>query len=91
MRPIKHPQLEQFLGDHGPGLHHVAFAMSDIAGRIDELKNKGVFASTPFVAPTGRKIAYFDFEKSNLGLLKSCHHGDHLAEIGEKTVSGTLR
>lgn len=91
MRPINHPQLMRFLEEHGPGLHHVAFAMGDISKGIDELRSKGVFAGTPFVAPTGWKIAYFDFEKSSLDLLQSCHHGDHLAETGEKTVSGTSR
>ena len=27
LRPINHPALAQFLEDHGPGLHHVAFAL----------------------------------------------------------------
>ena len=80
LRPIDHPALEQFLEDHGPGLHHVAFAMKDLPARIEELRDKGVFASEPFVAPTGWKIAYFDLDKSGLDLFQSCYHGDHLAE-----------
>ena len=80
MRPIDHPPLAQFLKEHGPGLHHVAFAMRDLSRGIQELKEKGVFASEPFVAPTGWRIAYFDLDKSGLSLFKSSYHGDHLAE-----------
>ena len=80
LRPINHPELEQFLEEHGSGLHHVGFAMKDIPKRIEALKDKGVFINGPFVAGTGWRIAYFDFEKSDLDMLKSCYHGDHLAE-----------
>lgn len=80
LRPINHPALAQFLEEHGPGLHHVGFAMKDLPKRVEELKEKEVFINGPFVAGTGWRIAYFDFEKSDLDLLKSCYHGDHLAE-----------
>ena len=85
LRPIRHPALEQFLKEHGPGLHHVAFAMNDLPRRIEELREKGVFASQPFVAGTGWRIAYFDLEKSGLDLFQSCYHGDHLAEADPQT------
>lgn len=78
--PVNHPQLAKFLEEHGPGLHHIAFATRDLPKRIEELKEKKVFASQPFYAGTGWQIAYFDLEKSNLDLFKSCYHGDHLAE-----------
>ena len=80
LRPINHPALQQSLQDRGPGLHHVGFAMKDLPARIGELGEKGVFAIGPFVAPTGWSIAYFDLERSNLGLFQSCYHGDHLVE-----------
>jgi hypothetical protein len=81
LRDIRnHPALAQFLEEHGPGLHHVGFAMKDLPKRVEELKEKAVFINGPFVAGTGWRIAYFDFEKSDLDLLKSCYHGDHLAE-----------
>lgn len=80
LRPVNHPALEQFLEEHGPGLHHVAFALRDLPKRIEELKEKKVFASQPFYAGTGWKIAYFDLDRSGLDLFKSCYHGDHLAE-----------
>lgn len=57
MRPISHPQLTQFLREHGPGLHHVAFAMKDLSEGIGALRDKGVFASNPLVAGTGWRIA----------------------------------
>jgi methylmalonyl-CoA/ethylmalonyl-CoA epimerase len=80
LRPINHPELQQFLKEYGPGLHHVGFAMKDLDKGVEDLKDKGVSINGPFIAGTGWKIAYFDFEKSNLDLLKSCYHGDHLAE-----------
>ncbi len=80
LRPINHPALAEFLAEHGPGLHHVGFAVKDLAKQAEELKEKGVYIHGPFLAGTGWKIAYFDFEKSDLDLLKSCYHGDHLAE-----------
>ncbi len=80
LRPINHPALAQFLTEHGPGLHHVGFAVKDLQNKGEELQKKGVFINGPFVAGTGWKIAYSDFEKSDLDLLKSCYRGDHLAE-----------
>jgi catechol 2,3-dioxygenase-like lactoylglutathione lyase family enzyme len=78
--PINHPALAQFLQDHGPGLHHVAFAMKDLPKRIEELREKGIFVSEPFVAGTGWRIAYFDLDRSGLALFQSQYHGDHVAE-----------
>jgi hypothetical protein len=75
----KHLTLS-FLEEHGPGLHHVAFAMTDLSRGVQELKKEGVFVSEPFVAPTGWRVAYFDLDKSGLSLFRSSHHGDHLAE-----------
>jgi methylmalonyl-CoA/ethylmalonyl-CoA epimerase len=80
LRPINHPALAQFLEEHGPGLHHVGFAMTHLSERVEELKEKGVWLTGPFVAGTGWRIAYIDFEKSPLDLLMSGHHGDHLVE-----------
>jgi methylmalonyl-CoA/ethylmalonyl-CoA epimerase len=80
LRPINHPALTQFLEEHGPGLHHVAFALKDLPKRIEELKEKEIFACEPFVVGMGWTISYFDLEKSGLDLFKSCYHGDHLAE-----------
>lgn len=83
LRPINHPALAKFLEEHGPGLHHVAFAMQDLHKGIEDLKEKGIYACEPFVAGTGWEISYFDLEKSGLDLFKSCYHGDHLAQAEE--------
>lgn len=80
LRPINHPAPSQFLEEHGPGLHHVAFAVSDLLKQIEVMKEKGILASEPFVAGTGWKIAYFDLEKSSLEFFKSCYYGDHLSD-----------
>jgi methylmalonyl-CoA/ethylmalonyl-CoA epimerase len=81
LRPINHPALATFLQDHGPGLHHVSFAIKDLSKGVEELTEKGVVVNDPFTASTGWKIAYFNFEKSDLDIFKSCYHGDHLTEI----------
>jgi catechol 2,3-dioxygenase-like lactoylglutathione lyase family enzyme len=85
LRPIHHPALAQFLEEHGPGLHHVAFAMRDLPKRLEELREKGVFAGEPFMAGTGWRIAYLNLEKSGLDLFQSHYHGDHLAEAEPQT------
>ena len=92
LRPINHPALTQFLEEHGPGLHHIAFAMKDLPKRIQELRGKGVFTGEPFVAGTGWRIAYFDLEKSGLDLFQSHYHGDHIAEADpeEDSLAGPL-
>jgi methylmalonyl-CoA/ethylmalonyl-CoA epimerase len=81
LRPINHPALSQFLQENGPGLHHVSYAVNDLTKKIQELNRKGVNVNIPFIAGTGWKIAYFKFEESNLDIMKSCYHGDHLTEI----------
>jgi len=74
LRPINHPALAQFLEDHGPGLHHVAFAVKDLPKRIKELKKKGAFIKEPFVAGTGWRIAYFDLDNNDLALFQMGTH-----------------
>ncbi|MHC4778451.1 MAG: VOC family protein [Planctomycetota bacterium] len=80
LRPIRHPALERFLEDNGPGLNHVAFAVKDLPGRIEELERKGVAVQEPFVAGTGWKIANFDLGRSDLPYFQDPYHSDHLAE-----------
>jgi catechol 2,3-dioxygenase-like lactoylglutathione lyase family enzyme len=80
LRPIRHPALEQFLSDHGPSLHHVAFAVGDLPNRIEQLGKKGVAVTAPFDAGMGWQIAYFDLDNKDLALFRSHYHGDHLAE-----------
>lgn len=80
LRPIHHPALSKFLEEHGPGLHHVAYAMEDLQKQVEALKKKDVFTSEIFRAGTGWDIAYFDLDKSRLDILKSNGHGDHLVQ-----------
>jgi methylmalonyl-CoA/ethylmalonyl-CoA epimerase len=87
LRPINHPALAQSLEERGPGLHHVAFALKDLSKRVEQLREKGVFTSEPFVAGTGWRVAYFDLEKSGLDLLQSQYHGDHIAEADPQKQS----
>jgi methylmalonyl-CoA/ethylmalonyl-CoA epimerase len=38
----KDSSLGKFLDKYGPGIHHLAFEVDDIAAQIDEFKEKGV-------------------------------------------------
>ena len=91
LRPIRHPELAQFLEEHGPGLHHVAFAVKDLPKRIDELNKKGAHLKEPgaFIAGPGWKIAYFDLENPDLALFHSQYHGDHLAQTDPESGAMT--
>ena len=40
--PAGNPTLEKFLARRGPGLHHVAFRVDDLAGALRELDERNV-------------------------------------------------
>jgi len=80
LRPIHDPALGQLLAEHGPGLHHVAFAMSDLPRRAEEIREKGVFLGEPFAVPQGWRIAYLNLERSGPALFGRQYDGDHVAE-----------
>jgi methylmalonyl-CoA/ethylmalonyl-CoA epimerase len=81
-RPIDYPELAQYIADNGPGLNHVAFAVRDLPGKVEKLRERGVSFVDPgaFVAGTGWRIANFDLAGGSLPLFQSRYHDDHLAE-----------
>jgi methylmalonyl-CoA/ethylmalonyl-CoA epimerase len=59
--------IAKFLEGRGEGLHHVAFAVDDLAGGMQELKDKGVsFVSEGPLAGHGASIDYAGREASGL-------------------------
>jgi len=59
-----------FIEKRGQGLHHVAYTVADLSGRIAELKAKGVrmIDETPRAGAHGTRIA-FVHPKSSGGVL----------------------
>lgn len=52
--------VARFLGRRGPGLHHVAFRVADLAARLRELRDAGVrlIDETPRAGAHGRRVAF---------------------------------
>lgn len=52
--------VARFLERRGPGLHHIALRVPDLAARLDELANAGVrlIDRTPRVGAHGRRVAF---------------------------------
>ncbi|MGI8407108.1 MAG: methylmalonyl-CoA epimerase [Actinomycetota bacterium] len=60
----------RFLDKRGPGLHHVAFEVSDLEATLSELKSKGVPLIDEAPRPGGRgHMVAFVHPKGNHGLL----------------------
>jgi methylmalonyl-CoA/ethylmalonyl-CoA epimerase len=61
--------VAKFLAEKGGGMHHLCFEVDDIAGKLEELKEKGVrlIDETPRELP-GRKMAFIH-PKSTGGVL----------------------
>lgn len=62
--------VARFLADKGPGIHHIAYAVDDIAAVLADLKEQGVrlVDETPRVGLGGTKIAFLH-PKSTFGVL----------------------
>ena len=52
--------VAQFLEKRGPGMHHVAFQVPDLAGALDELRSEGylLIDELPREGAHGRNIAF---------------------------------
>ena len=59
----------KFLAERGGGMHHLCFEVDDLAGKLDELKSKGVrlINEAPLELP-GRRLAFIH-PKSTGGVL----------------------
>jgi methylmalonyl-CoA epimerase len=61
LRPLgPETPVAKFLAKRGPGLHHVAFAVADVAGELERLKADGVqlVDETPRVGLFGHQVAF---------------------------------
>jgi methylmalonyl-CoA/ethylmalonyl-CoA epimerase len=62
--------IGKFLAKKGPGVHHMAFAVKDIEGRLEELQDKGVelIDKSPRKGAEGLHIAFLH-PRSTKGVL----------------------
>lgn len=62
--------IAKFIEKNGPGIHHIAFATDDIAGQLQQAKDKGarLIHEVPF-AGAGDKLVAFLHPKSSFGVL----------------------
>ena len=61
LRPLgPETPVGKFLAKRGPGLHHVAFAVADVAGELERLRVDGVqlIDETPRVGLFGHEVAF---------------------------------
>lgn len=71
LRPTREDSpVGRFLAERGPGLHHVAYAVSDIEAALARLKEQGLrlVDEVPRIGMGGKRIAFLH-PKSTLGLL----------------------
>jgi methylmalonyl-CoA/ethylmalonyl-CoA epimerase len=59
--------VARYLGKHGPGMHHICFAVDDIAATLVRLKSKGVrlINETPQLLEGGKKVAFIHPESTH--------------------------
>lgn len=53
--------IAKFLKERGPGLHHMAFQVADIAGEMSRLKDSGIpsIEAAPRPGARGHKVCFF--------------------------------
>jgi methylmalonyl-CoA/ethylmalonyl-CoA epimerase len=59
--------VARFLQKHGPGMHHICFAVDDLAATLLRLKSRGVrlINDTPQLLASGKKIAFIHPESAH--------------------------
>jgi methylmalonyl-CoA/ethylmalonyl-CoA epimerase len=78
--PAGNESLQRFLEKRGPGLHHVALEVADVAAAIEALEAKGfpLIDKTPRIGARGHKVAFVHpkaFGGLLVELVEAVHHG----------------
>ncbi len=60
LEPADDGTIARYLDDHGPGIHHVAFATDDLEGALDRARDLGVdlVDETPRPGAWGHDVAF---------------------------------
>ena len=71
--------VAKFLERNGPGIHHVAYEVSNLEQRLAALKAEGVrlIDEAPRVGAHNTRIAFMHPKASGGVLTELCEHGDH--------------
>ena len=66
--------IHSFIEKKGEGIHHIAFGVTGIQERLDELKNKGVrlIQDTPKIGAGGAQVAFIHPKSSGGVLYELC-------------------
>ena len=71
--------VAKFLEKNGPGVHHVAFEVADLEGRLAQLKEQGVrlIDESPRMGAHKTRIAFMHPKASGGVLTELCQSGEH--------------
>jgi methylmalonyl-CoA/ethylmalonyl-CoA epimerase len=71
--------VAKFLEKNGPGIHHLAYQVEGLQGRLDALKGQGVrlIDETPRVGAHHTRIAFLHPKASGGVLTELCEAGEH--------------
>jgi methylmalonyl-CoA/ethylmalonyl-CoA epimerase len=66
--------VTKFLNKRGNGIHHIAFRVTDLEKKLDELNTKGIrlIDQKPRIGAGGKKIAFLHPESCNGILVELC-------------------
>ncbi len=72
--------VAKFLEKNGPGVHHLAYEVDGLEGRLASLKGEGVrlIDETPRIGAHHTRIAFLHPKASGGVLTELCESGDHL-------------
>jgi len=68
--------VQRFLDRRGPGLHHIAYRVSDLAAKLDELAEQGVrlIDREPRTGAHGHRVAFIHPESTGGVLIELVEH-----------------
>lgn len=82
LEPIGDGMIARFLKEHGPGIHHVAYEVDDLAAAIRHLESTGVkmMDRTPRPGAHGALVAFVDPSSSHAVVTELCQlpHSPHV-------------
>jgi methylmalonyl-CoA/ethylmalonyl-CoA epimerase len=69
--------IAKFLEKKGPGIHHIALAVDDIAGETARLKQRGLqpLSEQPTLGAGGKRVLFFHPKTTGGVLLELCEGG----------------
>lgn len=82
-------QVSKFISAFGPGMHHIAFAVSDLDAALDRVRQAGGKADTPIISDEGIRQAFLQRDAASGIRIELIERSD--APFSEKNVEGLFR